>query len=134
MSEDAGRSPPDTLFALIFGLYLGVGAGTVAVAGARRAFRDPGVLYALLLAVVAVVTVGGTIAARRVPGLAVRLGRGRLGWAVPALPGFPRPSPPSFTASACSPSRRVTPSWHCSAAGRRSSSGWSSAPWPSPGG
>lgn len=86
MSEDAPSTPPDTLFALLWGLYLGVGAGTVALAVARRTLQDPGVLYVLLLAVVAFVTIGGTLAARRVPGLDVRLGRGRLGWAVPTLP------------------------------------------------
>jgi hypothetical protein len=86
MSEESTATPPDTLFALVWGLYLGVGTGAVVVAVARRAVGDPGVLYVLLLAVVTVVTVGGGLAARRVPGLAVRLGGSRRRWAIPALP------------------------------------------------
>jgi hypothetical protein len=86
MSEESTATPPDTLFALVWGLYLGVGTGAVVVAVARRAVGEPGVLYVLLLAVVTVVTVGGGLSARRVPGLAVRLGGSRLRWAVPALP------------------------------------------------
>jgi hypothetical protein len=86
MSEESTATPPDTLVALVWGLYLGVGTGAVVVAVARRAVGEPGVLYVLLLAVVTVVTVGGGLAARRVPGLAVRLGGSRRRWAIPALP------------------------------------------------
>lgn len=78
--DDVADGRPDTLFALVCGLYLAAVVGTLAVVLARGSTDDPALLYVGLLTVLASVTVGGTLAVRRVSGLAGTLGGTRLAW------------------------------------------------------
>lgn len=84
--DDAAEGKPDALFALVCGLYLAAIGGPPAMIAARGAIADVGLLYGLLLAVLTTVTVFGTLAVRRVAGLAGTLGRTRLAWWLAAGP------------------------------------------------
>lgn len=84
-STTAGPGP-DVSYALVAGLYVGLLLTPGVVAGLARVTDDAGVLYVGFLVSVAVLAGVAGWAVRRVPGLAVGLGRTDAVWGLTALP------------------------------------------------